>query len=88
MRAEFYPRLTTTAVLGLVASSAAAVGSGGCLSWLGAPSLAAPLFDRPRIEARLAAAQANQQEALDPDRQRVLLVTEEAENALARYAAG
>ena len=52
VRAEFYPRLTFTGVLGFVAGSVSAIGSGGSLSWLSAPSLLAPLFDRPRIEGK------------------------------------
>lgn len=88
VRAEFYPRLTLTGVLGFVAGSVSAIGSGGSLSWLSAPSLLAPLFDRPRIEARLAVAKADQKEVLAAYRQRLLLATEEVENALAHYAAG
>lgn len=88
VRAEFYPRLTFTGVLGFVAGSVSAIGSGGSLSWLSAPSLLAPLFDRPRIEARLAVAKADQKEVLAAYRQRLLVATEELENALARYAAG
>lgn len=88
VRAEFYPRLTFTGVLGFVAGSVSAIGSGGSLSWLSAPSLLAPLFDRPRIEARLSAAKADQKVALAAYRQRLLVATEEVENALARYAAG
>lgn len=88
VRAEFYPRLTFTGVLGFVAGSVSAIGSGGTLSWLSAPSLLAPLFDRPRIEARLSAVKADQKVALAAYRQRLLVATEEVENALARYAAG
>lgn len=88
VRAEFYPRLTLSGVLGFVAGSVASLGTAGSVSWLGAPSLLAPLFDRPRIEARLAGAKANQKEALAAYRQRLLLATEEVENALARYRSG
>jgi len=88
VRAEFYPRLTISGVLGFVAGSVASLGTGGSVSWLSAPSLLAPLFDRPKIEARLAAAKANQQEALAAYHQRLLLATEEVENALARYRLG
>ncbi|MDP1531205.1 efflux transporter outer membrane subunit [Rhodoferax sp.] len=88
VRAEFYPRLSITGVLGFVAGSVTGLGSAGSVSWLSAPSLMAPLFDRPRIEARLAAAKADQKEALNAYRQRILLATEEVENALARYNAG
>lgn len=88
VRAEFYPRFTFTGLLGFVAGSVSAIGTGGSLSWLSAPSLLAPLFDRPRIEARLAAAKAGQKEVLAAYRQRLLLAAEELENALARYGAG
>lgn len=88
VRAEFYPRLTISGVLGFVAGSVGSLGTAGSVSWLSAPSLLAPLFDRPRIEARLAAANASQKEALAAYRQRLLLATEEVENALARYTLG
>lgn len=88
VRAEFYPRLSITGVLGFVAGSVTGLGAAGGLSWLAAPNLMAPLFDRPRIEARLAAAKAQQKEGLAAYRQRLLLATEELENALARYGAG
>jgi multidrug efflux system outer membrane protein len=88
VRAEFYPRLTISGVLGFVAGSVASLGTAGSVSWLSAPSLLAPLFDRPKIEARLAAAKANQKEALAAYRQRLLVATEEVENALARYTLG
>lgn len=88
VRAEFYPRLSFTGVLGFVAGSAAGLGTAGSVSWLSAPSLMAPLFDRPRIAARLEAAKADQQEALAAYRQRLLLAVEEVETALVRYTAG
>jgi NodT family efflux transporter outer membrane factor (OMF) lipoprotein len=88
VRAEFYPRLTFSGLLGFLAGSVSAIGTGGSVSWLSAPSLLAPLFDRPRIEARLAAAKAGQKEVLAAYRQRVLLATEELENALVRYGSG
>ncbi|KQT09514.1 efflux transporter outer membrane subunit [Ramlibacter sp. Leaf400] len=88
VRAEFYPRLTFSGLLGFVAGSVSAIGTGGSLSWLSAPSLLTPLFDRPRIEARLAAAKAGEKEVLAAYRQRLLLATEDLENALARYGSG
>lgn len=88
VRAEFYPRLTFKGLLGFVAGSISAIGTGGSLSWIAAPSLVAPLFDRPRIEARLANAKAAQKEVLAAYRQRLLLATEELENALVRYSSG
>ncbi|MEJ8837461.1 efflux transporter outer membrane subunit [Ramlibacter sp. AN1133] len=88
LRAEFYPRLTITGVLGFIAGSFTGLGSGGSLSWLGSPSLFAPLFDRPRIQARLDAATAGQKEVLAAYEQRLLLATEEVANAMARHDAG
>ena len=88
VRAEFYPRLTFTGLLGFVAGSVSAIGSGGSLSWLIAPSLTAPLLDRSRIEARLAAAEAGEKEVLAAYQQRLLLAAEELENAFVRYRAG
>lgn len=88
VRAEFYPRLTISGVLGFVAGSVTGLGAANSVSWLSAPSLLAPIFDRPRIEARLAQARAGQKEALAAYRQRLLLATEEVENALARYTLG
>jgi multidrug efflux system outer membrane protein len=88
VRAEFFPRLSITGVLGFLAGSVTGLGAASSVSWLSAPSLMAPLFDRPRIEARLAVAKADQKEALAGYRQRILLATEEVENALAQYSAG
>lgn len=88
VRAEFFPKLSITGVLGFLAGSVTGLGAASAVSWLGAPSLMAPLFDRPRIEARLAVAKADQKEALAAYRQRILLATEEVENALAHYGAG
>ena len=88
VRAEFYPRLTFSGVLGFVAGSVSGLGAANSVSWLNAPSLLAPIFDRSRIEARLAGAKANQKEALAAYMQRLLLAMEEVENALARYTFG
>ncbi|MDF2462197.1 MAG: transporter, partial [Ramlibacter sp.] len=88
VRAEFFPKLSITGVLGFLAGSVTGLGAASSVSWLSAPSLMAPLFDRPRIEARLAVAKADQKEALAAYRQRILLATEEVENALAHYTAG
>lgn len=88
VRAEFYPRLTFTGVLGFVAGSVSGLGAANSVSWLSAPSLLTPIFDRSRIEARLAGARATQKEALAAYRQRLLLAMEEVENALTRYTFG
>ena len=87
VRAEFHPRLTISGLLGFIAGSVSAIGTGGSLFWLSAPSQSAPRFDRPRIEAGLGAAAAGQKEVLAAYRQRQLLTTEKLENARARYSA-
>lgn len=88
VRAEFLPRLTITGVLGVVAGSLSGLGAAGGASWFVAPSVSVPLFDRGRIDARLQAARAGEREALLHYRQRVLLATEEVENALVHVRQG
>lgn len=88
VRAELFPRLSFSGALGFLAGSATAFGTGGAAAWLAAPTLSVPLLDRPRIEARLQAARAQQREALAAYQQRVLLAVEEVENALVRYRQG
>ena len=88
VRAEFLPRLSITGALGYVAGSAAALGTAGSAAWFVAPTLSLPLFDRARIEARLATARAGEREALLDYRQRVLVAVEEVENALVQVQQG
>jgi outer membrane protein, multidrug efflux system len=88
VRAEFLPRVSVTGVLGVVAGSLSGLGAAGAASWFVAPSVSVPVFDHPRIEARLQAAQAREREALLAYRQRVLVATEEVESALARVRHG
>jgi NodT family efflux transporter outer membrane factor (OMF) lipoprotein len=85
VRAEFMPRVSITGLLAFVAGSASGLGAAGSASWLAAPALTVPVFDHARIDARLAAAQAQQREALAAYRQRILLALEEVESALARH---
>ena len=85
VRAEFMPRFSITGLLALVAGSASGIGAAASASWFAAPAVSLPVFDHARIEARLAAAQAQQREALGGYRQRILLALEEVESSLARY---
>lgn len=85
VRAEFMPRVSITGLLAFVAGSASGLGAAGSASWLAAPALTVPLFDHARIDARLAAGEAQQREALAAYRHRILLALEEVESALARY---
>ncbi len=88
VRAEFMPRVSISGFLGLVAGSVAGIGFAASPSWFAAPLVSVPLFDRPRIEARLAAAQAHEREALLAYRQRVLLAVEEVENRMTQVRQG
>lgn len=88
IRAEFMPRLSLGGALGYLAGSVAKLSGSGSLSWWLAPTLHVPLLDRGRIQARLDAANAQQREALLHYRQRVLLATEELENAVVQIREG
>lgn len=88
VRAEWLPRLSVAGAIGTLAGSLGALGSGGSAAWFVAPSLSWPVLDAPRIDARLAAARAEQREALLAYRQRLLLATEEVESSLAQVAEG
>lgn len=88
VRTEFLPSVSITGMLGFVAGSLSGLGAAGSASWFVAPSVSLPLFDYARIDARLAAATSRQREALLAYRQRVLLATEEVENALVRVRQG
>lgn len=88
VKAEWLPRLSLTGAIGTIAGSLGALGSGGSATWFAAPSLSWPLLDSARIDARLAAARAEQREALLAYRQRLLLAIEEVETALAQVAEG
>lgn len=88
VRAEFMPRVSISGLLGFVAGSASGLGAAASASWFASPALSFPLLDHGRIEARLAAAKAEQREALAAYRQRILLALEDAESSLARYRQG
>ncbi len=88
VRAEFMPRVSITGFVGLVAGSVVGVSMAADSSWFAAPLVSLPLFDRPRIKARLEGAQAQQREALLAYRQRVLMAVEEVENRLAQVQQG
>lgn len=62
-RAEFYPRLTLSALIGFVASSSKAI-SGMPLFWDASAGLVGPIFDGGLVESRVDAAEARKQKAL------------------------
>jgi outer membrane protein TolC len=82
------PRVSLAGFLGFIAGSVSGIGAAGSASWFAAPALTVPIFDRARIDARLAAAKAQQREALAAYRQRILLALEDVESSLARYRQG
>lgn len=88
VRAEFLPRLSVMGAVGMVAGSMTGFGAAGIASWLLAPSLSLPVFDRARIDARLQAARAEEREALLVYEERVLLATEELETAVVQVREG
>lgn len=88
VRAEFLPRLSVGGFVGWLAGSAVGLSSAGTSAWVVAPSVTLPVFDAGRLQARLAAAQAEQREALLHYRQRLLLAQEDVENALTRVSLG
>lgn len=88
VRAEFMPRVSVSGLLAFVAGTASGLGAAGSASWFMAPGISLPIFDRARIQARLAAAQSRQRSALLAYRQRVLLATEEVEVALLQTRQG
>lgn len=62
-RAEFYPRLTLSALLGFVASTSGAI-SGMPLFWDASAGLAGPIFDGGLVQSKVDAAEARRQRAL------------------------
>lgn len=88
VRAEFMPRLSVSGLLGFVAGSVSGLGAAASASWFFAPQVSVPVFDVPRIQARLEAARAEEREALLAYHQRMLTATEEVESALAQVRQG
>ncbi len=88
VRAEFLPRISVGGFVGWLAGSAVGLSSAGTSAWLIAPSVSLPAFNAGRLQARLDAARTEEREALLHYRQRVLLATEEVENALAQVSFG
>lgn len=85
IRAEFLPRLLLTGVLGFVAGSLSGLGGEASESWSISPRLGIPIFDYPRIKARLDGARAEERQALLVYQARILTALEDVETSLARY---
>lgn len=88
VRSEFFPRLVITGFIGFVSGGLSGLGAASSSSWAIAPRLAAPVFDVPRIQARLDAARSDQREAMLVLQGKVLAAVAEVEAALARYSQG
>jgi NodT family efflux transporter outer membrane factor (OMF) lipoprotein len=86
--AERYPDLTLSGSFGWRAVSLSALGGSGSFAGSLAASLAASLFDAGRIESRVAAQTAVQEQAFIAWEKSLLVALEDVENALAAYAHG
>ncbi|MDR1934725.1 MAG: efflux transporter outer membrane subunit [Candidatus Accumulibacter sp.] len=86
--AERYPSLTLSGSLDWRAASLSALDLASSLARSLALSLAAPLFDAGRIESRVAAQQASQDQAFVAWEKSLLTALEDVENALSAYANG
>lgn len=86
--ADRYPSLALGGSFGWKSFSASALGGSDSLARSLVASLAGPLFDAGRIESRIAAQNAVQEQALVAWEKSVLTALEDVENALTAYAAG
>lgn len=85
--AEYYPRVTLSALLGLNSASLGNLFTGGSTAALGGGALRWRLFDFGRIDAEVKAARGQSREALADYRAAVLKASEEVESAFARSQA-
>lgn len=85
VKAEFLPRLLLTGFLGFVSGNLSGLGAAASESWFVSPKLNVPVFDIPRIRARLDGARAEERQALLVYRARILSALEDVETSLARY---
>jgi NodT family efflux transporter outer membrane factor (OMF) lipoprotein len=86
--AERYPNLTLSGSLNWRAVSLSALTGGASLTRSLAASLAAPIFDAGRIEARIAAQTAAREQSFVAWEKSLLTALEDVENALSAYAGG
>ena len=86
--ADRYPSLTLSGSLGWKSFALSALDGGNSVVRSLAASLAAPLFDAGRIESRIAAQTAVQEQAFVAWEKSLLTALEDVENAMAAYANG
>ncbi|WP_423602469.1 efflux transporter outer membrane subunit [Sphingomonas sp. MS122] len=83
--AEYYPRLSLSALFGFQSNAAANLLTGGAHVIQGAAGLRWRLFDFPRIDAEVAGARGGEREALAAYRQAVLRAAEDVETSFAAF---
>ncbi|MCW4461202.1 efflux transporter outer membrane subunit [Sphingomonas sp. BT-65] len=84
--AEYYPRLSLSALLGFRSNAASNLLSDGANMIQGAAGLRWRLFDFPRIDAEVARARGVEREAIAAYRQAALRAAEEVETSFAAFA--
>lgn len=88
LEADLLPRVEIGGVIGLVAGSLGALGSGGSLAWALAPTISMPLFNREDLLARTDGSRSRGREAALAYRERLLTGLAEVENAVVQYHLG
>jgi multidrug efflux system outer membrane protein len=83
--AELWPQIRIDGSLAHVAGAVGELDTGGSRSWLLAPSISWPLFDRARVRAGIRASEAEARAALAELEEAVLRAVAEAESAFAGY---
>lgn len=84
-RAELFPQVQLSGLIGLLAGSLGDLFSGGALSFAAGPSISWGVFDLPRLRAHVGAADARTDGALVNYHRTVLGALREVENALVTY---
>lgn len=86
-RAELFPSVRLTGVIGLLSGSLGNLVSGGALSFAAGPSVDWGVFDLPRLRAQVGAADARTEGALVNYHRTVLDALREVEDSLVTYGA-
>jgi multidrug efflux system outer membrane protein len=86
-KAEYFPRLTVGATVGLLASDPSGLGDEGSFRYAVGPVLTWPLLSLGRISATVSQARAAEDAARVEYRQATLAALEDVQNALTRYRA-
>jgi multidrug efflux system outer membrane protein len=87
-RAELYPHISLSGLLGLSAGTLGALGESQSVRYAVGPTISWSAFDFGRVRSRIGAAEARQQQALVNWQQSVRLALEETEGALSQFGRG